>query len=440
MMVYVYSTVQATHKTAAEREVRQTADTAAAGSSSSTEEAAAVSSQSEHAQKMLLLFSLLALTVKNKEVRHRHRPTLTSAYSIFAPLSMFCRHNYPEIRLLKIINMELPEALVAVILSYTSGRFLKSWVSYNMSPECRAELELALRFRLVCKAWNDVICASCEEIQLLSVPRLLTAPDVTASFSMSFPKLRRLVLLHHFYKEWSMLSCPEAEQNPVKLPAYIPLNDIFNKTLSCPRVNCNRFSLQVRVSGIVNDDDSPRIRMFHFSMIHSILTNCQNFALSNNCIDRFDLSDNAALQDSDVRQIFFSSVQVQELFLNNCTNLIEPIVMARLQTGNTERSNVSHVYLDGSWNISESNLTAFKDVMEIDMLGDKPISEVVILQGAYTGSWVKCSELRKLLPAALDSTETLPRYDIFVHSTNRYAFALGFSGKEAHNISRKHLR
>jgi len=59
------------------------------------------------------------------------------------------------------------------------------------------------------------------------------------------------------------------------------------------------------------------------------------------------------------------------------------------------------------------------------------MKEVVILNGKHRGEWVQCYIIHKAGPL---------RYHIKVLPTTRYDCAVGFSGRPALDVSRRHLR
>lgn len=367
--------------------------------------------------------------------------------------------------------IDLPEALLAEIFLFY-GRHLRTWaitpvadMREKWSPEVdRQKLLLAsmLSLRTVCKTWNRILCSSCEELELSSMcltvlPTVQTSPKV---FSIAFPKLRRLVihhdkLLEDFIRKELMKEFIADGNEPKIITSdylsvigdssmYVSLNKLFEESVKlCRESTC--VDLQILISGIcVPEDQSSHSGnnfedsdleedMVQYSMIKDILTYSKEFLLCKSTIGCLDLSNNTALLDNTVRQIFSSNVAIQNLVICNCSKLHEPIVYSG------GFSNVIKLFVDGCWRISDTNITAFRNVISIDILDSSTISEVVIINGHHTGRWVRCDLLRQGIHDHR-TTGLLPTYDIYVHVTTDYDDAIGFSGREAHNISRKHLR
>ena len=66
---------------------------------------------------------------------------------------------------------------------------------------------------------------------------------------------------------------------------------------------------------------------------------------------------------------------------------------------------------------------------------------VILSGGAYEGKWVDATVSAIRMDAFADTVSApSDRYNIFVEKTTLYQNAVGFSGKPAYNIRRKHLR
>ncbi len=143
-----------------------------------------------------------------------------------------------------------------------------------------------------------------------------------------------------------------------------------------------------------------------------------------------DLS-NTAIRDEDLTCALRDFTALKHLSLRNCVYLEHPEILSTF--------NAEVLQLDGSWRIGEEMIETLLrrhkqsqmsvDICETLKAGDR--IQVVILAGEFEGEWVNA--------ILLDEVGT-NKYDIYVSGTTQCLNAVGFSGRNAENIHRKHLR
>jgi hypothetical protein len=164
------------------------------------------------------------------------------------------------------------------------------------------------------------------------------------------------------------------------------------------------------------------------------MTGMLNSRPSQLCV--LDLS-GTLIQDSDLNHILSSLTKLESLDLRNCDLLRSPSALCTLD--------VQNLFLDGNWRLEDGMIetllcrhSSVADIMVVDLFGAVwgvgAMVQVVILTSRFEGRWVDAR-----VSSVRDSTQT-HRYDIFVEQTEEYENAVGFSGRPAFLIHRKHLR
>ncbi len=150
-----------------------------------------------------------------------------------------------------------------------------------------------------------------------------------------------------------------------------------------------------------------------------------------------DLS-NTAIRDEDLICALQFVTKLKNLNLRNCVHLRHPELLSTF--------NAEVLQLDGSWRIDEDMIETLLrrhkqeggdpqsqmsvDICETLKAGD--LVQVVILSREFEGEWVDA--------ILLDGVSSSLEYNIYVNETTQYLNAVGFSGRPALNVHRKHLR
>jgi len=170
------------------------------------------------------------------------------------------------------------------------------------------------------------------------------------------------------------------------------------------------------------------------------------------CVSLLAVSPSRHVSDMSLGDIINSFPSLCELDLRRCCWLENPTCLltwldggGRFQTPSLPR----RLSLDGCWRISEEAIDGLAQrhlagQCHVDLFrkGGSPWSsgrnvEVVILVQQFAGAWVSASLISGPMTTP-GSPE--PRFNILVHETEDFSNAVGFSGRIAFRIRRRHLR
>mmetsp|Transcript_19594 Transcript_19594/g.62968 ORF Transcript_19594/g.62968 Transcript_19594/m.62968 type:complete len:362 (+) Transcript_19594:69-1154(+) len=139
-----------------------------------------------------------------------------------------------------------------------------------------------------------------------------------------------------------------------------------------------------------------------------------------------DVSNAEQLDDPALSATLATCPNLRELRATDCPNIVEP---------KFQNKALRVLDVDGSYRLK--NLRDLPHV-DVDIFASSfrkdDVVDVVVLSGRHRGRWVACSVLEVV---GLDDDAT---YDVLVHPTHDCDRAVGFAGRCARNIKRRHLR
>lgn len=187
---------------------------------------------------------------------------------------------------------------------------------------------------------------------------------------------------------------------------------------------------------------------------------CSSLPNNIKAIDVLDFSGSSSRLDYPILSSFMGKlnhIRINNLRLDNCVGIVsidnmeELISPSRVVCKEGEQASGARmeVYMNGCWALTESS---YAPTFWIDLespMQMREIAQVVIISGVHRGEWVFCTVIR-VHPLVARDTEAgersitrrihEQRYDIFVHPTEDFQRAVGFSGRIAADIRRVYLR